>query len=221
MIICLSGFMGCGKSTVGRELQKILGLRLTDLDSYIERREGRSIKEIFSDCGEASFRAMELSALQEILTSADAQAKGAGLSSCLPSDGGSRAETTGRKGTGLIISLGGGTLTTPECEKLVRGHTTVFYLSASIDTLVSNLSGNASGRPLLASASCGTSLPQSTNDTVSCTDNGDSEEVRRLRARIKGLMEERSHIYHRSAHHTITTDGKSPSAIAAEVASLL
>lgn len=220
MIICLSGFMGCGKSTVGRELQKILSWRLTDLDSYIEQREGRSIKEIFSDCGEASFRAMELSALQEILTSADAQAKGAGLSSCLPSDGG-RAETTGRKGTGLIISLGGGTLTTPECEKLVREHTTVFYLSASVDTLVSNLFGNASGRPLLASASCGTSLPQCTNNAVSCTDNGDSEEVRMLRARIKGLMAERSDIYQRSAHHTIITDGKSPSAIAAEIASLL
>lgn len=194
MTVSLSGFMGCGKSSVGKELQELLDWRLTDLDSYIERREGRSIKEIFSDCGEASFRAMELSALKEIL-----------------SDGTEN----------MILSLGGGTLTTPECEALVCSHTTVFFLSATIDTLVSNLSGDADGRPLLASASEDTSLHQGTNDAGSGTDNGDSEEVRRLRARIKGLMAERSDIYHRSAHHTITTDGKSPAEIAAEIASLL
>lgn len=194
MTVSLSGFMGCGKSSVGKELQELLGWRLTDLDSYIERREGRSIKEIFSDCGEASFRAMELSALKEIL-----------------SDGTEN----------MILSLGGGTLTTPECEALVCSHTTVFFLSATIDTLVSNLSGDADGRPLLASASEDTSRPQATDDAVSCTDNRDSEEVRMLRARIKGLMAERSDIYHRSAHHTITTDGKSSAEIAAEIASLL
>ena len=67
MIITLIGMMGCGKSSVGRELSRLLSLPFVDLDDYIEEREGRSIRDIFESEGEASFRKMELEALREIL----------------------------------------------------------------------------------------------------------------------------------------------------------
>lgn len=164
--------MGCGKSSVGRELRRILGCSLTDLDEYTEAREGRSIKEIFSSDGEAAFRSMELSALKEIIGRDDE--------------------------TRSVLSLGGGTLMTPECEAIVRTHTVNFYLSASIDTLMANLEGGTESRPVLAS------------------ENGED-----LRGRIAALMEKREPVYKRAASHVIVTDGKCPETIAREIAGML
>ncbi len=59
MIVYLVGMPGSGKSTVGRELAGRLGVPFVDLDSEIERREGRTVPEIFQTDGEASFRALE------------------------------------------------------------------------------------------------------------------------------------------------------------------
>ena len=59
--------MGSGKTSVGKELSKLLpGIELIDLDSYIEAMTGRNIPEIFSTDGEAAFREMERTALENI-----------------------------------------------------------------------------------------------------------------------------------------------------------
>jgi len=65
--VFLVGFMGAGKSSVGRALGLKLGWVFEDLDDRIERREGRTVAEIFRDSGEAAFRQAESAALNEIL----------------------------------------------------------------------------------------------------------------------------------------------------------
>ena len=57
--ILLIGFMGAGKSTVGRRLAEAQGLEFIDLDSLVEAAEGRSVRSIFEDEGETRFRMLE------------------------------------------------------------------------------------------------------------------------------------------------------------------
>lgn len=122
--ISLIGFMGCGKSSVGKILASLLpDCHLIDLDSYIEEKQGKIIPEIFNEYGEAAFRRMEREALEEIFSDPDR----------------SRA----------ILSLGGGTVTSGQCRQLIRRHTDCFYLRATTDTLLSNLEGHSEGRPML------------------------------------------------------------------------
>lgn len=64
--IYLCGFMGCGKSHIGRRLSKILGMPLVDLDEYIVKKENRSIPEIFEQSGEPYFRQLEADCLKEL-----------------------------------------------------------------------------------------------------------------------------------------------------------
>ena len=66
MTIYLCGFMGCGKSTVGKLLAQKLGMRFTDLDDYIESSAGMSIPDIFSEKGEPYFREKEAQAVKEL-----------------------------------------------------------------------------------------------------------------------------------------------------------
>ena len=61
--IFLCGFMGCGKSTVGKILAKKMGCQCVDLDKYIEDTAGMSIPEIFDKYGEEHFRKLETEAL--------------------------------------------------------------------------------------------------------------------------------------------------------------
>jgi shikimate kinase len=63
----LIGFMGAGKTSVGRALAARLGWRFLDLDERIEQREGRSIAALFHDSGEAAFRRAESAALADLL----------------------------------------------------------------------------------------------------------------------------------------------------------
>lgn len=124
--ISLIGFMGCGKSSVGKILVSLLpDCRLIDLDTYIEEKQGKNIPEIFNEYGEAAFRRMERKALEEIFRDPDRP----------------RA----------ILSLGGGTVTSEQCRQLIRQHTDCFYLRATTDTLLSNLEGHSEGRPMLSS----------------------------------------------------------------------
>ena len=67
-IIILIGFMGSGKSSVGKALAKKLGYKLIDSDKYIEQQEGKSINDIFKECGEAGFRNMETAFLKNLST---------------------------------------------------------------------------------------------------------------------------------------------------------
>jgi len=67
--VALAGFMGAGKTTVGRELALRLGWRFEDLDQLIERRERRTIEQIFREQGEAEFRRLEYSVVRETIDS--------------------------------------------------------------------------------------------------------------------------------------------------------
>ena len=67
--IILIGFMGAGKSTMGKLVANKLGCSFIDTDAYIEKKEGRSISDIFTDDGEAYFRSAETDALRELLKS--------------------------------------------------------------------------------------------------------------------------------------------------------
>lgn len=126
MIISLSGFMGCGKSTVGRELQAILpDFALVDLDEFIEEGDGRTIAEIFEEDGEKAFREMEEDAVECMMM------------------------VYGTTGQDVILSLGGGTLMNKENAKTLQAHSEIIYLRATVDTLVENLTGAADGRPML------------------------------------------------------------------------
>ncbi len=64
--IILIGMMGCGKTTVGALLSRRLGLESADTDALIEQRAGRPIPDIFSQDGEAHFRALELALCREL-----------------------------------------------------------------------------------------------------------------------------------------------------------
>lgn len=65
--VFLVGFMGAGKTSVGRALSRKLGWRFEDLDERIQAREGRTIPEMFQRLGEAQFRRSEVAALRELL----------------------------------------------------------------------------------------------------------------------------------------------------------
>lgn len=119
--IVLIGFMGSGKSTVGRELQQRLGYPLVDMDQVIEERAGKPITAIFADDGEAAFRAMETSLLREL---ADPSAP--------------------RR----IISTGGGVVGNAENRVLLRRMGYVVWLDASIEAILERTSKNRQ-RPLL------------------------------------------------------------------------
>ena len=117
--IILCGFMGCGKSTVGSLLAKKNGMAFVDLDSYIEKKEGKTISEIFSDSGEAYFRALEREA------SKDLSAK-----------------------NGLVIAAGGGTLTFQENVDVLRENGKIVLLDIPVDVVAQRLVGDTT-RPLL------------------------------------------------------------------------
>ena len=68
MIISLIGFMGCGKSSVGRKLSQLLCCPFIDLDEAVEEVAGKRIPEIFASKGEAAFRRLETQILKDILS---------------------------------------------------------------------------------------------------------------------------------------------------------
>ena len=65
--IIITGFMGSGKTTIGRGLARLLGCEMLDLDHVIAEREGRTAREIIEQDGEQSFREVETRILQEVL----------------------------------------------------------------------------------------------------------------------------------------------------------
>ena len=95
-MIVLIGFMGAGKTTVGRLLAAQLGLSFVDSDEVIEASERLSVREIFDTRGEAEFRRIESSTIAGLLAGAD-----------------------------VVLALGGGALTTPEVREALAGHQVV------------------------------------------------------------------------------------------------
>ena len=144
MIISLTGFMGCGKSSVGRKLSELLCCPFADLDALIEERCGCSVAEIFETSGEAEFRRLEKKTLKDIL-----ETGGRVLEIPKTPAAKSQQDFLPKNTPTLILALGGGAVMTPECEKMVHEQTVCVYLRTSVDELVARLSGEAAGRPLL------------------------------------------------------------------------
>ncbi|MEO5917788.1 MAG: shikimate kinase [Luteolibacter sp.] len=119
--IVLIGFMGSGKSTVGRELHQRLGYPLVDMDHVIEQRAGKSIAAIFADEGEDKFREMETALLGELVDPAAPR---------------------------RIISTGGGVVGREENRNLLRHLGYVVWLQAPLAVILERTSKNRD-RPLL------------------------------------------------------------------------
>ena len=118
--IFLAGFMGAGKTSVGRELSGKLRMDFYDLDGEVERAEGLSVTEIFEAGGEESFRRKETEML-------------AALS---------------RKMSPAVISTGGGAVLRRQNREMMEASGEVFYLRADIDILWNRVRSEK-GRPLL------------------------------------------------------------------------
>lgn len=76
--VLLCGFMGCGKSAVGKALAALLSADFCDMDDFIVRRDGRSVPQIFAQSGEEEFRRLETDAIRELSLSGGVVACGGG-----------------------------------------------------------------------------------------------------------------------------------------------
>lgn len=119
----LVGFMGTGKTTVGRSVSQKLGYTLLDSDHEIERQQGKPITEIFAQQGEAAFRAMERTFIEE-----------------------------GHPSEGCVIACGGGLIVQPGILELVAKRGVIVCLHASLETIIKRTAGMGH-RPLLNAAS--------------------------------------------------------------------
>jgi shikimate kinase len=133
MIITLCGFMGCGKSTLGRGLAAACNCRFIDLDDYIEDKWAMSVSSIFAKNGEEWFREQERECLLEIVDEYRY------LSSKEPYT--------------LVLALGGGTVTYGPSVEVVQDNTHCVYLKCPKEVLLGRLVKNNSRRPLLAGKS--------------------------------------------------------------------
>lgn len=115
----LVGFMGTGKSTVGRAVAHKLGFHMVDSDHEIERQQKKTIPEIFAQEGEAAFRAMERAFIE----------------------GGHTGERT-------VVSCGGGLVVQPGMLGMLQSRGVVVCLHASVETILARTS-RQQNRPLL------------------------------------------------------------------------
>ncbi len=118
--IVLTGFMGVGKSAVGREVAARLGRPFVDLDDLIEQEAGMSITDIFATRGEAHFRTLEMLTLRELAAQ-----------------------------RGMVIATGGGALVDPANREMMTRTSLVICLTASVSAIEARV-GEAADRPLLA-----------------------------------------------------------------------
>lgn len=140
--VILIGYMGCGKSTVGKELAQMCQFTFLDTDAWIEKREGITISEIFAAKGEAYFRDLETQCLKELLEENKNGKIREGMK------GASTVQESYEKNKGLVISVGGGLPVREENQLLLRQLGNVVYLKAEPDTIYERLKGDAT-RPLL------------------------------------------------------------------------
>ena len=115
----LMGFMGTGKSEVGRRLAQRLGRAFVDTDRLVEERAGKRIATIFAEDGEPTFRTLERAAV---------------------------AEAAGRGGA--VVAVGGGAVLDPENVRCLRAAGVLVYLTARPEIIMGRV-GDGSNRPLL------------------------------------------------------------------------
>lgn len=118
--IILIGYMGAGKTTIGRALARDLGLPFYDLDQYIENRMHHSVKELFDERGEEGFRKIEHNMLHEVAEFED-----------------------------VVISCGGGTPCFYDNIDYMNHQGQTLYLKATPEVLFSHLHMGHTVRPLL------------------------------------------------------------------------
>ncbi|MCS6805434.1 MAG: shikimate kinase [Acidobacteriota bacterium] len=119
--IFLVGFMGSGKTTVGRLLAERLGCRFIDLDEQIAQHAGKSIRQIFSEDGEAAFRLIESKLLNEIACQGRA-----------------------------VVSVGGGAFVSQANQETIHAHGVSVWLDCPFEIIVKRLEGTRD-RPLYQS----------------------------------------------------------------------
>lgn len=124
MKIILLGYMGSGKSSVGKELSKIAKMPFVDLDDFIELREGKSITSLFQERGEIYFRKKEAQYVQELILDKSP----------------------------LILATGGGTPCYGSVMKFLKEtpELLTIYLNTSVDVLTDRLWEERAQRPLIA-----------------------------------------------------------------------
>jgi shikimate kinase len=115
----LVGFMGTGKTTVGRSLAQRLGFQLLDSDAEIERTQGKTIPEIFAQLGEPAFRGLERDFIEH-----------------------------GHPPARCIVACGGGLVVQPGMLELLKSKGVVVCLHASLETILKRTQGHKH-RPLL------------------------------------------------------------------------
>lgn len=123
MKLILVGFMGVGKTTIGKILAKKLNMEFIDLDEELEKIESKSIEDIFEFHGEKYFRNLENKILKKVISKDN-----------------------------IIISTGGGVLKTNENYNILKNEKNIIFLDANVDTIIKNLSSNQNEinkRPIL------------------------------------------------------------------------
>jgi shikimate kinase len=114
MIVTLIGYRGTGKTSVAPRLAERLGLSWIDADPELERRAGRSIREIFATDGEPEFRRLEREVLIDLLSR-----------------------------DGLVLAVGGGAVLNPDTRRDLRRAGPVVWLQADADTLAARIAADA------------------------------------------------------------------------------
>ena len=112
------GFMGAGKTSVARRLARVCHVASVDMDTYLERREGKKVKEIFAESGEEGFRVLETDVLAELAAKEP-----------------------------LLVSCGGGVVTREENRAILARAGFVVHLKVSADEAAGRIS-DTSTRPL-------------------------------------------------------------------------
>ncbi len=112
------GFMGAGKTSVARRLARDCGVASVDMDTYLERREGKTVKEIFDEGGESLFRTIETNVLKEITTKPP-----------------------------MLISCGGGVVTREENRAILKEAGFVIFLKITVEEAAARIH-NKESRPL-------------------------------------------------------------------------
>ena len=121
MIIFLVGFMGCGKSTIGRRIARRLGYGFVDTDSVVEDKAGKRITDIFAGSGEDEFRRLETEAIEE-----------------LP------------EGEDIVVATGGGLPCFGDNLGLMKSKGLLVYFKMRHEMLFGRLKGGRERRPKLA-----------------------------------------------------------------------
>lgn len=165
MNIVLCGMMGVGKSTVGIKVAERLKRCWIDTDTVISNRYG-SINDIFEYYGEAHFRGLESQVVDEFY-----------------------------KKDGLVISTGGGLVLNRENAEKLKQNGKIFFLQASLDTLLSRITNGGDTRPLL-------------------------RHTKGSQKKLEQLLNDRKPVYEYVADYVIDAEEKSADEVAEEIVSI-